>query len=220
MTDNSVENEKLLEEEQDLDEPDLKTQKTLSILSDLLTESGCHMVVDNTCVKRKKVLKKDKEDEDEEEEAEDPHTGKPNCGCYACYEDEEFRIAFDVEKTKDDAHDVSDEEECKVCGGTFTKCSHHKEKICQYCPKRDPTKTMFRGHCIFCLFDGTLKYEDEWADLGEILDRIAIRAIKLGNFHRKLGKSQELYPCKSKNRHIKSLYKLFSIGWNSNVDLV
>ena len=72
MNDNSVENEKLLEEEEELDEPDLKTQKT-----DLLTESGCHMVVDNTCVKRKKELKKDKEDEDEEEEVEDPHTGKP-----------------------------------------------------------------------------------------------------------------------------------------------
>jgi hypothetical protein len=85
-------------------------------------------------------------------------------------------------------------------------CIHSKEKT-------------FRGHCIFCLFDGTEEYEDQWDDvysLSVMVDDIAIRAIELGKFHRKLGKFPKLYPCKSKCKNAKSLHKLFTIGWNCN----
>lgn len=97
--------------------------------------------------------------------------------------------------------DVKDKD-CEDCGGIFTRSCRH---IYDYCHCKD----VFRGHCIFCLFDGTEDYE-QWID-GQSPYVRAIRAVELGKLHRK----KELYPCKTKHLDVKSLHMLFTIGWNS-----
>jgi len=93
-------------------------------------------------------------------------------------------------------------QDCQDCGGIFMRSCQHSYGYC-HC------KDVFRGHCIFCLFDGTEDY-DEWLDGQSPYER-AIRAVELGKLHRK----EELYPCKTKHTDVKSLHKLFTIGWKS-----
>jgi hypothetical protein len=93
-----------------------------------------------------------------------------------------------------------------------------------FCEDKDTNHVFLRGKCIFCLFDGSKKFEDEWDSLCEVLDGIALRTYKLGLAQGK-GRSP-LFPMSKEVKKLKKawnelfpLYALYKAGHEAGMNI-
>lgn len=112
--------------------------------------------------------------------------------------------------------------ECEDCGSTLFFCQHSSEGVC-FCDDKDIDHVFMRGQCIFCLFDGSKKFEDEWDCLWEILDGMALGTYNLG-FEQ--GKERlPLFPLSEKVKKRKEfneiipLYELYKAGHRAGTNM-
>lgn len=113
--------------------------------------------------------------------------------------------AADDEKNVYEEPSIND---CESCGMEIHRCEHGSFCFC------DPL--CFRGFCLLCLFNGD-KYGDNWDSLDEVLDGIALKAIRIGYLYSKQNIEKPNPPKKNIGdpKTIMALYKLFIIGFEN-----